>query len=174
MKSLFLLLSLFMSLSFLAPAEAWEVSLNFNLDDIKNRNIAKVLAGGVASVAVHETGHFLVGRALGMDTKYMWNGGPAVGVPDFYNRSETDRAIFAVAGMLSQSIVGTILTATANESDYTLGFNATSAVANLSYPFRDSEFSDWHNIPHGKLVCFSNGFYQSILTGFNAGFINID
>lgn len=169
LKNILLKVLLFSCLFCLSPvnSQAFEINFNFTTQDIKERNFGKVLLGGVLSLAVHETGHFIAGRALGMNTKFAWNNGPAVMANNFYDQSETDRAIFAVAGMLSQSIVGTVMTTYANDSDYTLGFNSFSAVTNLTYPLRDKETSDWKHMPHGKLISVSNGLYQSALVGFN-------
>jgi hypothetical protein len=171
-KSLLLLTSLLMLFVCSGVSNAWEINFNFNLDDIKKRNIGKVLIGGVVSVAVHETGHFVAGRSMGMPTRYGFDGGPVVYAPGLNDKSETDQAIFAVAGMLSQVVVGTALTVWANDSDYTLGFNGMAAGCNLSYPLRDNPNSDWHRIPNGKLVTFGHGLYSTGLTLINLKIIS--
>lgn len=171
-KSLLLLTSLLMLFVCSGVSNAWEINFNFNLDDIKKRNIGKVLIGGVASVAVHETGHFIAGRAMGMPTRYGFDGGPVVWAPGLNDKSETEQAIFAVAGMMSQALVGTALTVWDKDSDYTLGFNGMAAVSNLSYPLRDNPNSDWKRIPGGKLVTFGHGLYSTGLTLINLKIIS--
>ena len=174
MKSWFLPLILFVCLIFSGTCSAWEIEFNFNLDDIKNRNVGKVLIGGVASIAVHETGHFLVGRAMGMPTRYGFDSGPVVWAPGLNDKSETDQAIFAVAGALSQCLVGTVLTAFANDSDYTLGFNGMSTVEHLTYPLRgETDTADWSRIPNGKLFFLGTGLYNLGLTTHNLNLFKI-
>ena len=96
----------------LAHAE-WDFNF-FGVDskDFEDRKVSHIIIGCLTSFAVHEGGHWVAGKLVGMDPKFEWNNGLVVdGGRNYDNKSDDQKALFHAGGFLAQAIVGVTLTA---------------------------------------------------------------
>ena len=104
----------------------------FGIDsrDFEDREILPVVIGGLVSYASHEVGHYAIGRAVGMDTEFEWNKGPAVYADDYNDKSKSDKFLFNAGGYISQFLIGTALTVVpyTRHSDFAVGFRCVKDI----------------------------------------------
>jgi hypothetical protein len=181
MRKLILLMILLLLLSSCASGKqghGFDVHFfGINSADFKDRKVLPVIAGGLASYAVHEVGHYAVGQALGMDTHFDWDEGPVVIADDYHGKSDNDRAMFSAGGFALQAFTGTILTAipATRHSDFVLGFTGFAMVENTLYGITgglmDDEYSDVHKMEDndwpGTEIALGAGLYSGVLTYIN-------
>ena len=155
-----------------------------NSADFKDRKVLPVVVGGLASYAAHEVGHFAIGRAVGMDTKFEWNDGPAVWADEYDNKSKTDKVLFHAGGYISQFLIGTALTAIpyTRHSDFAVGFTGFTFVENTMYGITggimEDDYSDVHNLNDlgypGNGIAIGAGLYSGVLTYINLNKVKDD
>ena len=155
-----------------------------NSADFKDRKVLPVIIGGLVSGLVHETGHYVVGQALGMDTHPAWNGWPVIEADNWDNKSDNDRAMFSAGGFAFQAFVGSLLTAipATRHSDFALGFTGFAMVENTMYGITgglmDEEYSDVHNMNDngwpGTEIALGSGLYSAVLTYINLNKVHDD
>jgi len=115
---------------------------------LKKADPAKVIIGGLSALVVHEGMHALALEITGAkDYKFeepwlIWYNADGL--------SHSDEQWIARAGMLGQSVFGTILTAipATRNSDYTLGYTAVSAAQTVLYPLPPGDSTDLKNLDH--------------------------
>lgn len=153
----------------------------FGIDsrDFEDRKILPVVIGGLASYASHEVGHYAFGRAVGMDTKFEWNNGPAVWADEYDDKSKSDKFLFHAGGYISQVLIGTALTTIpyTRHSDFSVGFTGFSFVNNTMYGITngdiisDGDYSDVNNLNDlgypGNAIAIGAGLYSGVLTYIN-------
>lgn len=161
----------------LACCAGWDFNF-FGIDskDFKERKVIPIIAGCLTSFAIHEGGHLLAGRLVGMDTKLTWDDGPLVWANEYNNKSDNRKALYHAGGFIAQAIVGTTLTIIpyTRHSDFSLGFTGFTAANNTLYAITDgmdSSSSDTQNLDrygyNGRLIALSGGLLSSGLTIIN-------
>jgi len=148
-----------------------------NSADFEDRKVLPVIVGGLTSYATHEVGHYALGRAVGMDTSFKWDNGPAVWADEYDNKSKSDKFLFHAGGYITQFLIGTALTVVpyTRHSDFTVGFTGFTFVENTMYGITgglmDSEYSDVKNLNHygypGNEIAIGAGLYSGVLTYIN-------
>ena len=127
--------------------------------EVKGRSAVQIALGAVASVLVHEAGHYAVGMIEGkhprMDgTNVLIDGKPS--------------QAFLGAGFAAQAVGSGLLTIVNKDSDFTYGFTAAGAAQAINYGiFRGGEYSDVKQLDHGDAVAWGSAAYQLILNQVN-------
>ena len=149
-----------------------------NSADFKDRKVLPVVVGGLASYATHEVlGHYVIGRAVGMDTSFKWDNGPIVWADEYDDKSKTDKALFHAGGYIAQFLVGSALTVVpyTRHSDFAVGFTGFTFVENSLYGItggiQGSDVSDVENLNDlgypGNAIAIGAGLYSGVLTYIN-------
>ncbi len=163
-------------------ASDWEFRFfGINYKDFKGRKPLPIILGCVVSLAVHEAGHLLAGKLVGMDPSLKFGPEPVVWADDYYDKSDDQKALFHGGGFLAQTIVGSILTAIpkSRHTDFSVGFTGFSCVNNIVYSFDKgktvdgTETSDVINLdnvgyPGGEIAAASGTISGALL------YINLD
>lgn len=165
-----------------ATCQAGDWEFNFfgiNPADFKGRSIPVTLVGAVSSFVAHEAGHFAVaylvadGAHFSTDSKYSFPG--AVIIHGYDKLSHGEKQLYHGGGFLAQALVGTVLTAipTTRHSDFTLGFNAFTAINSFGYSFKTdlkkNPGSDVAHLDNGRFISIGLGTYATMLS-----YINLD
>jgi len=151
----------------------------FGIDsrDFEDRKILPVVVGGLTSYASHELGHYAFGRAVGMDTKFEWENGPAVWADEYDNKSKSDKFLFHAGGFITQFVIGSALTIVpyTRHSDFAVGYTGFTFIENTLYGvtggIMEDEYSDVDNLNdlgyQGNAIAIGSGLYSGVLTYIN-------
>ena len=91
-----------------AGDSGWEFRFfGINPADFEGRKVLPIVIGGITSFAVHEAGHYLAGRSVGMDPSFDWDK-KAVWADDYDDKSDDQKAFFSAGGFIAQALVGTV------------------------------------------------------------------
>lgn len=177
MKKIIILVSLLLLIVPTAHAGGWEFQFfGINAKDFKGRSFYKIVVGCVSSFVVHEAGHMVIGRMVGMDTKFEDGVAQAY---DYDDKTDYEKSLFHGGGFLAQAAVGTALTAIpyTRHSDFSLGFNGFTTVNNIGYGVTggtgksDEENSDVENLDYyghnGKMIVIGSGLLSGVYTYIN-------
>ncbi len=166
------------SLSHAGELDAWDFRFfGINYKDFEGREPLPAIGGAVSSFVVHELGHIVAGRLVGMDTTFHFNDMEAW-ADDYIDKSDDQKAFYHAGGFIAQALVGTTLTVIpkTRHSDFTLGFNSFTAVNSVIYGITggtDNDSSDVANLDkygyNGEMVAFITGGYTGVLA-----YINLD
>jgi hypothetical protein len=158
MKQSILIVIIFLSLvtpSFAGVFDDIEFNiLGINPKDFKDRKISHIVEGAVASLVVHELGHIVAGRAVGMNTRFD-SSSFVVRADKYDDKSDSDKLLFHSGGFIAQVVVGGLITAmpATRHSDFNLGFNGFTTINSALYTITggtDDDTSDIHQISeHG-------------------------
>lgn len=172
-----ILVSLLLLIVPTAHADDWEFQFfGINAKDFKGRSFSKIVVGCITSFVVHEAGHMVIGRMVGMDTKFEDGVAQAY---DYDDKTDYEKSLFHGGGFLAQAAVGTALTAIpyTRHSDFSLGFNGFTTVNNIGYGVTggtgksDEENSDVENLDYyghnGKMIVIGSGLLSGVYTYIN-------
>ncbi len=166
-------------LSITVPTHAGDWEFRFfgiNPKDFNGRNVSEIFIGCVTSFVVHEAGHLIAGRMVGMKTSMKWDNGPIAWADDYDDKSRDQKALFHGGGFIAQFLVGTTLTIIpyTRHSDFAVGFNSFTSVHNVVYGLsggRNNETSDVRNLDkygyNGRNIAIGSGFIAGGLAYIN-------
>lgn len=178
MKTIILVI-LLVAVSSTAYAGAWEFRFfGINYKDFEGRKPIPIIVGCIASFVVHEAGHLIAGRMVGMDTSMRWDRGPVAWAEDYSDKSNSQKALFHGGGFLAQALVGSVLTVmpATRHSDFSLGFTSFTTVNNLGYSITGKscgreDISDVKNLDNcgynGTAIALTGGVFSAVLTYIN-------
>lgn len=131
-------------------------------EDLKPKNLGKMLAGAMSSVFVHELGHIVHLESNSRDYEFK---GFSVDNYDTISKGEMRKQ--ARAGFLSQALVGLILTSTKYKQTYfTKGFLLMNDVELFSSGIRGS-CMDWDNLDNADGNSNKEFLIYSIINAHN-------
>lgn len=147
-------------------------------NDIKGRKALPALVGCATSFVIHEAGHLVAGHLVGMDTSMKWDRGPVAHADNYFNKSQSQKALFHGGGFLAQALVGTVLTAIpyTRHSDFSLGFTGFTMFNNLGYGITGKslgreDISDVANLDRcgydGTAIALAGGILSGVLAYTN-------
>jgi hypothetical protein len=149
----------------------WEFNImGIDPKDFKDRNVFKVIGGGILSFVVHEGGHMLMGEIFNMDPSFKGN---CVYV-DYKDSSRSEKGLFHAGGFIATTLIGTaiVLHPETRHLDYTLGFTGWSMIHDTiiygaTGGTRDKDISDVENLNKldypGNAIGISSGLYSGLL-----------
>lgn len=132
MKKLFLSVIFFCLLCSPASAGGWDFYFfGVNANTFKQANYWQVVAGALASVAVHTAGHYIYAGLFNMDTRQEGFSECDHGTYEPRKKRES-----AQAGLVLQNIGGLILTSIpfTRQTDFTRGYVAAAFAETAFYP----------------------------------------
>ena len=177
MKKIFFFLIIWQLL--VGLSHAWEYRIfGINPADFKDRKVTHIIVGAVASFAVHEAGHYFIGRAVGMDTSFRWDNSNTIGLmawaEKYDDKSKSQKFLYHAGGFISQAVIGTMLTVAGNtrHSDFTLGFNSFTMVNSALYTatggFDESDIENLDNLGYnGNAIGITSSVYSGVLSYVN-------
>jgi hypothetical protein len=165
-------------------SSGWEFRFfGINPADFEGRKVLPVIIGGITSFAVHEAGHYLAGKSVGMDPSFDWDK-KAVWADDYDDKSDDQKAFFSAGGFIAQALVGTILTIIPKTrySDFNVGFTAISSLEGIVYGItggtQGDDLSDVKNLEKygypGTATAIGFGLYSGGLTYYNINKVKED
>lgn len=137
------------------PLDNWEFRFfGINPRDLKGKDTAMVIVGGLSSFVVHEFGHWAFGKYVGIDSTFdASERAVIVNDDDWVNASEHDKLLFCSGGFIAQFVVGGLLTLNKGTryTDFNYAFNVFTAINNGVYTATgglktDNNHSDIYNI----------------------------
>jgi len=155
----------------------WEWSFfGITKKHFEGRKILPMIGGVIVSFATHEAGHIIAARLTGMDPSVKWDNGIKITAHDYYDKSDSKKALYHGGGFLAQTIVGTVLTIIpqTRHSDFVLGFTSFTMVNSILYgtvDIQDSKYSDVKNLDrlnyNGNAIAIGAGIYSGMLSYIN-------
>jgi len=134
------------------------------LKQAKPKDIAMIGVGMVASFLTHEAGHIILLEAFNADYDVTFKHfGPYI---EFEDSTMSNNEIRWVSrtGLLTQNIVGLFLP---EDSFFTVGYVATSAIETISYPIRNRGYGDLYTLDkYNGNSSLEWGVY-SLISGYN-------
>lgn len=128
--------------------------------DLKGRSAVQIMAGVAASMIVHEAGHYAIGRLEGHS--------PRIDGTNVLIDANPSQA-FLGAGFAAQLAVGGLLTIVNKGSDFSYGFNATTAGQAAMYGITrgTGEYSDVKQLDNGDAIAWGTAGVAAGLTALN-------
>lgn len=175
-----IILVILISLVIVVPTHASDSAWEWNVfgvtkQNFKGRDPIPMFFGMVTSLLVHELGHVIGGRVVGMDTTFQPSS-MSVRAYDYDDKSDDQKALFHAGGFIAQVLVGGILTAVpeTRHHDFTVGFNGFTALNSVEYAITGGfteENSDVKNLDYygynGVAVAISTGVIGGGFTYIN-------
>lgn len=174
-----ILITIILSMTIPAHAGDWEFEFfGINAKDFKGRKALPIIVGCITSFVVHEAGHLIVGRMVGMDVRVKGHGRDIKIWDDNYDdKTDYEKSLFNGGGFLAQALVGTALTAIpyTRHSDFSLGFTGFTMVNNIAYgivdEIEDDDISDVKQLNdhgyNGKMIAIGSGLLSGVYTYIN-------
>lgn len=173
MKRILLTLVMLLCMAGVTMAGDWKFNImGINPSDFKGRDWKVIVAGAVASLAVHEIGHWVVAESHdGGDIHWLEN---RVTMYNYGSASHTTQQMFRRGGFLGQLVVGGVLTAIpkTRHSDFSLGFNGFTCANTALYVATGGLNENTSDIKH-----LDHGVEEGILYSVGAGaltYINLN